>query len=833
MNISYLPIKVLQPYTEMNQNANSLGIFTESITNVACPNCNAELDVSEFRVFEEIVCPSCQEKFQVPGRLGDFILIEELGRGAMGCVYLAMDESLQRLVALKVIRKEYGADPKMLETVQREAQAMATLNHRNIVQVYSFGRVKEQPYFVMELLEGERLDEMMAGGQQVPEIRALEIALDVAQGLNAANQAGLTHGDIKPANILMNDHGVAKVVDFGLAKFMEPGAEIEVWGTPYYIAPEKARKKGEDSRSDQYSLGGTLFHALAGQPPFDGPNPTKVVVAALKEETPDLRNFNENVTEKTAAVIRRMMDKNPNRRYPTYASLLADLNLALQEAKAAEEARIKAEQLQQARLHKKKNPLVMIILALTVLVCAGIAVVVWQQSRGTSPVEVVRYEGPARQLNAPFTRAEIRNLSEAVTAVKDKNLTLAIQKIDTAENLMPPQHAAVAWAKFMEAGIYFYAQYPDKAKKALEEAVAIEDLIFDADKTPLEDPQLLARFALGQAEDRELEKALRKASVYYVHLAEVARGYRYLLNNQSNQSARHFKYYAEMRVQGMDWPYLLQPIAPLLHVPLEKLLYEEEKEEALQEQATQLLSGLGIRSSDGYPLFNLSGVTQSKVNLKDNRKPAWKTEEGISYVSVSGSDLLVNATGLQILPGRSFTLVARMKTPEAASRSAGKSDVLFHLGGFLDAGAKPPGPDTPVSGLVLEIPPVVVGRGSLRVRIGNGKEDLLVQSFPSEHIQLGTAQTYSVSWDSYRADGSVPTHQLVLAVDGKHIGTLDVPPDLLMPYSAGMNLVMAGRGLGRDLNIGWGGEQTQVQKFMVISQALEIATLQTVLADLF
>jgi serine/threonine protein kinase len=216
-----------------------------------CPGCEAELDVSEFQVFEEISCPVCGESIRVPGRLGDFILIEELGRGAMGCVYLAMDESLNRLVALKVIRKEYGEDPKMLDSVQREAQAMATLNHRNIVQVYTFGRIQEQPFFVMELLQGERLDEMMADGTQISEIRALEIAIDVAQGLDAANNAGLTHGDIKPANILMNEKGVAKVVDFGLAKFMEPGQEIEVWGTPYYIAPEKAKKKGEDSRSDQ------------------------------------------------------------------------------------------------------------------------------------------------------------------------------------------------------------------------------------------------------------------------------------------------------------------------------------------------------------------------------------------------------------------------------------------------------------------------------------------------------------------------------------------------------------------------------------------------------
>lgn len=818
----------------MNQNANSLGIFTESISHVACPSCNAELDVSDFRVFEEIVCPSCQEKFQVPGRLGGFILIEELGRGAMGCVYLAMDESLQRLVALKVIRKEYGADPKMLETVQREAQAMATLNHRNIVQVYSFGRVKEQPYFVMELLEGERLDEMMEGGQQVSEIRALEIALDVASGLDAANQAGLTHGDIKPANILMNDHGVAKVVDFGLAKFMEPGAEIEVWGTPYYIAPEKARKKGEDSRSDQYSLGGTLFHALAGQPPFDGPNPTKVVVAALKEETPDLRQFNEWVTDKTAAVIRRMMDKNPNRRYPTYASLLADLSLALQEAKAAEEARVKAEQLRQAKLNKKMNPIIPIIMIITLVVCVGVGLVIWKQSSGGSKVKVTKYEGPERSVDAPFTRVEIRNLTEAVKALKDKKLTLANQKIETAERLIPPQHAAMAWANFLQAGMYFYAQYPDLAKKALDDTAGIEDLIFDANKRPIEDPQLLARYALGQADDKELEKALRKASPYYVHLAELAKGYRYLLNDQANLSARHFKYYAEMRVQGMDWPYVLQPLAPLLHVPLEKLLLEEVKQEVLQDKADEMLSGLGIRTSDGFPLFNTSALDEkSELNSLTNRGADWRDKGEYAYAQVSSNLVLVNAAGVQLLPGRAFTVVAQIKTPALTERNPGESNVLFHFGGFTDVSAPAPGANVPVKGFVVEIPPVIVGKSSLRVRIGNSKEDLLVQSFPTEHIQLGALQIYSVSWDGYREDGSRPTNQMVLAVNGKQIGTLDIPPDLLVKETVGLNVVGIGRGIGRGVDFNWGRNHSQVSKILVFSSALQPSLLQTVISDLF
>ena len=142
----------------MDPNSNTLGIFTEHVQQIACPKCGALLDVSDFRTFEDILCPSCNTSITVPARLGNFILLEELGRGAMGCVYLSQDESLGRLVALKVMRREYGDDPKMLETLQREAQAMATLNHSNVVQVYSFGRESGQPYFVMELLQGERLD---------------------------------------------------------------------------------------------------------------------------------------------------------------------------------------------------------------------------------------------------------------------------------------------------------------------------------------------------------------------------------------------------------------------------------------------------------------------------------------------------------------------------------------------------------------------------------------------------------------------------------------------------------------------------------------------------
>lgn len=558
----------------MNDNANTLGIFTEHIPRMACPHCEAKLDVSDFSVFEDIECPSCGEFLKVPGKLNEFILLDELGRGAMGCVYLAQDESLGRLVALKVIRREYGTDPKMLETVQREAQAMATLNHRNIVQVYTFGRAEGQPYFVMELLRGERLDEMMEGGEPVDEVRILEIAYDVAQGLEAAERAGLTHGDIKPANILMNDEGVAKVVDFGLAKFMDPDAEIEVWGTPYYIAPEKARKKGEDSRSDQFSLGGTLFHALAGHPPFDGENPTKVVIASLKEDTPELLEHNPNVTEKTSSVIRRMMDKNPNRRYPTYASLLADLEQALREAIAAEEARQAAAMAEEEKANKKIPAFVWVVLGTILLLAAGSGFLALKGYQDKQRALGVQYDGPERTLHdEQLVRAEVRNLSEAARLVKEGNLFEAEKRLDVARGNIPENHSAMAWYQFFAAGIYFYAQDTDRARELLEAAAGHEELLFDGGRVPLEDPRKLAEFALGELDPAELQKDLRKGQAYYRHLAQLAQGYRILLEKGYHpEASRSFQTYSELHVPGLEWPYVLVDIGPGLHVSRQKLV---------------------------------------------------------------------------------------------------------------------------------------------------------------------------------------------------------------------------------------------------------------------
>lgn len=799
----------------MDPNANTLGIFTEKIAQIGCPHCAAELDITEFDVFEDIVCPACQKPIKVPARLGGFILLEELGRGAMGCVYLAQDEHLGRLVALKVMRREYGDDPKMMETLQKEAQAMATLNHRNVVSVYSFGRESGQPYFVMELLQGERLDAMMAEGN-VNEVRLLEIALDVAGGLEAAGDAGMTHGDIKPANILMNDKGVAKVVDFGLARFMDPTAETEIWGTPYYIAPEKARKKGEDSRSDQYSLGATMYHALAGHPPFDGENPTKVVLAALKEETPDVLEANPDVTPKTAAVIRRMMEKNTARRYPTYASLKADLELALQAARAAEEARRLAELEQESRKHKKKNLLVPISVAVTLVLVGAITLGVLLQGRKDQQAQQVTYSGPERSLHEPLIRVEERNLREAAEALRTRRLDGLANNLRFASQHIPEVHAAYAWYRFFLAGLKIYGQQHDQARDLLEAAAVQNPILFDGGKVPPEDPRILIRRALGQNVDRELSRALRQAQPYFHHLLELAIGYDHMLNRRPNDAARHFRAYSEFRPAsgGPTWPYVLQPIAPTFHLQRDSISFPspaagrsatttdrdpaaaavaaatERRPQAVTPPAAQVpaeLDGLGIRDTQNRPLFRVQNIdANGRLQARSQaRNPNWSARGDGHIFWFGDREALVSSRGLEVRPHRRFMLGGIFRFP-AEAPTGSNEEILLFSGKSVEtlAGA-------PVTNGIL-----ITWTGTeFRLRIGNGLTDIFdVRVRGNELPQPGSVHLVMLAWEGWNPQGN-PSNRLTLSVDGTQVDSWVLRPNQIPPEA-----VNAFTFLGRAVN---------------------------------
>lgn len=316
--------------------ASGASILADRIPRIVCVGCKKVLDVGHLPSFSEIKCPACGAAQRIPALLANFLLIEPLGAGGMGMVYKALDQSLGRFVAIKVMKKSFGDDEEFNQQFRREAQAAAALNHPNIVQIYSFGQEKGQPYIVMELVCGGRLDKLIAGGVQLDEEQALRIHIDVARGLHAASDVGLIHGDVKPENIMFGQNGEAKVVDFGLASFAgEQQEDGQVFGTPYYIAPEKARRKKVDFRSDIYSLGATFFHVLAGEPPFEGATATDVVLARFDGPAPDLMDVRSDLHVETARVTARMLEADPAARYPSYPSVIADLEEALEACQTA------------------------------------------------------------------------------------------------------------------------------------------------------------------------------------------------------------------------------------------------------------------------------------------------------------------------------------------------------------------------------------------------------------------------------------------------------------------------------------------------------------------
>src|SRR5213082_791129 len=270
----------------------------------ACPACGMAVDTTDVEPLARVACPRCGEKMRVERTFNHFVLLDTLGLGGMGTVYKARDTLLDRLVALKLLRKDLVGDNDHTSRLQQEARVAASVSHPNVIQVFSSGMDHDQFYLVMELVDHGSLDDLIEQRKRLPEEQVLEAGVQVAKGLRAAHAKGLIHRDVKPANILFADEHTAKIGDFGLAGAAAEGLETrgEIWGTPYYVAPERLNNEPEDLRSDIYSLGATLFHAISGKAPIEGNTNSAVLLRELKQEPLDLCAVAPDVSQGTARV---------------------------------------------------------------------------------------------------------------------------------------------------------------------------------------------------------------------------------------------------------------------------------------------------------------------------------------------------------------------------------------------------------------------------------------------------------------------------------------------------------------------------------------------------
>ena len=259
-------------------------------------------------------------------------IIDKVGSGGMADVYKAKDHRLNRFVAIKVLRQEYSSDAKFVAKFRAEAQSVAGLSHPNIVNVYDVDEDENYNYIVMELVEGITLKKFIEKKGKLDVNEAVGIAVQIAQGMEAAHDNHIIHRDIKPQNIIISKEGKVKVTDFGIAKAATSNTiTSNAMGSVHYISPEQARGGYSDEKSDIYSLGVTMYEMLSGNVPFEGDSTVAVALSHIQEEAVPLHELDPEIPMSLSKIVRKCMQKKPELRYLNAAALIADLKRAVNE----------------------------------------------------------------------------------------------------------------------------------------------------------------------------------------------------------------------------------------------------------------------------------------------------------------------------------------------------------------------------------------------------------------------------------------------------------------------------------------------------------------------
>src|SRR5438093_7898249 len=317
------------------------------------------------------------------GELGDYELLEVVGRGGQGVVFRARQKSLNRIVALKVIGLGQWATKAHLKRFRLEAEAAASLDHPCIVPIYEVGERDGQCYFSMKFIEGGQLDEVV---KQTPISirRAVELIAKVARTVNYAHEHGILHRDIKPGTILLDAKGEPQLTDFGLARLVESESTVtrtlEVLGTPSYMAPEQAAcnnpaTAGLTSATDVYGLGAVLYQLLTGHPPFAGGTTYETIKLLLETEPRPPRLWNPKVDRDLSTICLKCLEKDPQRRYSSALALAEDLERWLKHEPI--QAR-RTGVIARGKQWLQRNPTVAAMVALSLALIAAVGVIVWK-----------------------------------------------------------------------------------------------------------------------------------------------------------------------------------------------------------------------------------------------------------------------------------------------------------------------------------------------------------------------------------------------------------------------------------------------------------------------
>jgi Tol biopolymer transport system component len=414
--------------------------------------------------------------------LGHYRILELLGTGGMGQVYLAEDTRLQRRVALKVLARELALDPDRRERFEREARAAAALNHPNIVTIHSVEEADGVPFLTLELIDGQTLEQVIPP-EGLPLDRVLDLSIPMTDAVGSAHQRGITHRDLKPANVMLTRDGRVKVLDFGLAKLKEDArvaaeagmptaaltSEGRIVGTVAYMSPEQAEGKPVDQRSDVFSLGVVLYEMATGGRPFKGDTHMSILSAIIKDTPAPIAEVRRGLPRELSKIINRCLAKDVEDRYQTAKDLRNDLRALKNELTSGEIVPITSSAETHAPVSARRSwrtPAILAAVALLAVVIA--AVFVWRRTPGAAVASATR----------PFDSINLTRLTTTGTArlaamsndgryvahvtAKGGQQSLLLRQVATTSNveIVPPAEVRYIGVAFSPDGNHiYYATY--------------------------------------------------------------------------------------------------------------------------------------------------------------------------------------------------------------------------------------------------------------------------------------------------------------------------------------------------------------------------------------
>jgi len=396
--------------------------FNNTSDSKFCKECGTQLpDVHKIAVTETV--ETLKDELTTGSTFASrYQVVEELGKGGMGRVYRVLDKKLNEEVALKLIKPEIGLDRKTVERFSNELKLARKIVHKNVARMFDLNQEKGSQYITMEYIRGEDLRRLVRKMGTLSPGQAIHIAKQVCEGLGEAHRLGVVHRDLKPQNIMVDEEGNARIMDFGIARSLAAkgitGAGVMI-GTPEYMSPEQVEGKEVDQRSDLYSLGIILYEMVTGRVPFEGDTPFSVGVKQKSEVPRDPRELNSNLPQELGRMILRCLEKDASKRYQSASDLHADLDKIEKGIPTTERIVPERKPFTSREVTVKFTPKKLIIPAVGVLALAALAIVLWKfllpiktpvVLRQKLSIAVISFENQTGDKNYDYLRKVIPNL---------------------------------------------------------------------------------------------------------------------------------------------------------------------------------------------------------------------------------------------------------------------------------------------------------------------------------------------------------------------------------------------------------------------------------------